>query len=116
MDISGQKQLKRPWLPKSWEGKRAVIFSASAILWGILLPFIPFPEWIINFWWTQAFFGGPPRILILFVLLILGFYYQRQAVFKIKDRTILVMVLFVIFCLIAAFWILFIIGEFVFSH
>ena len=117
MDIGTQQpqKLKRPWLPKSREGKKALIFSALTVAWGILFPIIPFPRCMIGKCWTVAF-GGLSRVLLLFVLLIFGFRYLYKTIFKIKDRAISVMILFVLFCLIAAFWIMFAIGEIFYPH
>ena len=116
MDVQQTQKQKRPWLPQSREGKRATVFSALAVLWGIFMPIVPFPEWMINLWWAHVLFGGPPRILLLLVILILGTLYLYKAVFKVKDRAILVLIFFVLFCLVAAFWVFFIIGEFAFPH
>ncbi len=116
MEHTNTQKVKRPWLPKSREGKKALIFSALAVVWGILMPIIPFPRWMRDSWGWQIAFGGPPRILLLLVLLIFGFRYLHKAIFKIKDRAILVMILFLLFCLVAAFWIMFFIGEIVSPH
>jgi len=114
MDDQQLQKPKKPWLPKSREGKRATVFSALAILWGILLPAIPSPEWMRG--GLAGGINGLARVLILVVLLVLSFIYLHKAIFKIKDRAILVLILFCLFCLIAAFWLLFFIGEFVYPH
>lgn len=113
-DNNKQEKQKRPWLPKSKDGKRAVIFSALAIVWGILMPLIPSPEWMRG--GLAGGINGLSRVLVLFVLLVLGFYYQRKAVFKIKDRSLLVLILFGLFCLVAGFWLMFAIGEVIYPH
>lgn len=116
MDTQQPKKIKRPWFPKSKEGKKALILSALAVAWGILLPMIPYPQQWISVVWAEILFGGLSRVLLLFVLLIIGFRYLHKAIFKIKDRAISVMIMFVLFCLIAAFWIMFALGEIFFPH
>jgi hypothetical protein len=59
---------------------------------------------------------GPVRILMLFVFAVYSFIYSSKAIFKEKDRSVLGWICFGFLCLIAAFWTLFIIGEFAFPH
>jgi len=106
---------KRRWLPESKEGRQAIIISALAVAWGILMPVITFGP--IRIAGLEFFLlGGFERVLMELVLAVLGFYYLYKAIFKIKDRAWLVMILFAFFCLIAGFWILFAIGEVLFPH
>jgi hypothetical protein len=115
-----KRQVKNiSWFPKSEIGKKALQHSVFAVLWGVLLPVIPFPSYILDApaspflkSFIIIFIGGPMRMLILLVLVILAFTNSTKALFKIKDRSILGWIWFGILCIIAVFWLFFMVGEF----
>jgi hypothetical protein len=104
------------FLPRTKEGKRAVIFAAIAVAWGILIPILPFPRDWIEVVHLQILFGGMSRMIILAILSGVGAVYLQKAIFKAKDRSVLVIILGVLFAVIVGFWLLFVIGEIVFPH
>jgi hypothetical protein len=107
------------WLPKTLIGKKALRFALFTVLWGILIPAIPFPSFLTGSPYeiiTIILFGPPIRLLILVILAVMSFIYSVRALFKEKDRSILGWICFGFLCLIAAFWTLFIIGEFTVPH
>jgi hypothetical protein len=109
------KKEKRKWLPVTPIGKKALWFSLAVVIWGILMPMIPFPEsWRENV--IGGIVGGASRVVILIALIILALKYLIKALFKEKDRSILGWICFGFFCFVAGFWTLFIIGEFTFPH
>jgi hypothetical protein len=81
-----------------------------------MLPILPFPQEWIPVAYLQVLFGGMTRVIILAVFSALGAAYLQKAIFKAKDRSVLVIILGVLFAVIVGFWLLFVIGEIVFPH
>lgn len=93
-----------------------MIFGLIAVAWGILMPILPFPRDWIPVAYLQVLFGGMSRMIILAILSAVGAAYLQKALFKVKDRSVSVIILGVIFAVIIGFWILFAVGEVVFPH
>jgi uncharacterized membrane protein (DUF485 family) len=107
------------WLPKTLIGKKALRFALFTVLWGILIPTIPFPSFLMGSSYETVaiiLFGPPIRLLILVILAVMSFIYSKRALFKEKDRSVLGWICFSFLCLTAAFWTFFIIGEFTVPH
>lgn len=103
---------KRKWLPQSKDGKKALGFCLAAIIWGLLLPFIPKIGRLI----IGAAGSGLITLSIEVILVILGLIFSIKAIFKEKDRSVLNIIVFVLFCIVGGFWLLFAIGEIVSPH
>jgi len=103
---------KRNWLPTTKDGKTAVALCLAAIIWGLLLPFIP----KISRGIIRAAGSGLITMSIEVILVILGLIFSIKAIFKVKERAILSILIFVIFCVIGGFWLMFAIGEIVSPH
>ena len=50
------------------------------------------------------------------ILSVVAFYFSYRAIFKNKDRAVLTIAAFCILCLVAGFWLIFMVGELVFPH
>ncbi|MDD5342501.1 MAG: hypothetical protein PHH01_00745 [Patescibacteria group bacterium] len=104
-------QPKRKWLPQTKEGKKALIFGTLTIVWGLL--FISLAGFVSRLFRMP---GGFLSVLVEIMLFIFGLYYSLKAIFKIKERAILNLIIFILFCVVGGFWLLFAIGEILFPH
>jgi len=102
---------ERKWLPQTKEGKRALIFGVITIVWGLL--FISLSNLIHLF---RIPLGGSIFLLAEIVLFIFALYYSIKAIFKIKERNILNIIIFILFCIVGGFWVLFVLGEIIVPH
>ena len=107
-----EKFKERKWLPQTKEGKRAIIFGVITITWGLL--FIPMVNLFRRFIHVPV--AGSSGLWLEIVFFIFGFYYSIKAIFKIKERTSLNIVVFILLCLVGSFWLLFALGELIFPH
>ena len=103
---------KRKWLPQTKEGKKALIFGVIAIAWGLL--FIPLVSLFRRFIHIPV--AGSSGLLAEIVLFIFGLYYSIKTIFKIKERAILNIIVFILFCLVGGFWVIFALGEVLVPH
>lgn len=101
----------RKWLPQTKEGKRALIFGIITIVWGLL--FISLASLTARLFRIP---GGFFSVLLEIVFFIFGLYYSIKAIFKIKERNILNLIIFVLFCLVGGFWMVFALAEIIFPH
>ena len=100
---------KRKWVPTTRDGKKALAFCLAAIVWGILMPLIPFPESLRGD--TAGAISGGVVIGIEILLAILGLLFSIRAIFKAKDRSVLSIAVFIMFCIVVGFWLFFAIGN-----
>jgi hypothetical protein len=107
-----QQANKRQWFPLSKDGKAALWFCLLAIIWGVSMPFIP-----------QAAQGGVSgtisgfiTVSIALTLTIIGLIYSIRAIFRSKEKAVVTKLLFVVFCIVTGFWVLFALGEVLVSH
>ena len=103
---------KRKWLPQTKEGKKALIFGTITIAWGLL--FIPLNEFFRRF--VHVPVAGSSGLWLEIVLFIFALYYGIKVIFRIKERAILNIIIFILFCLVGGFWLLFAFGEVIFPH
>ncbi|MFA5070322.1 MAG: hypothetical protein WC528_03490 [Patescibacteria group bacterium] len=101
----------RKWLPQTKEGKRALIFGIITIVWGLL--FVSLGNLTARLFRIP---GGFFSVLLEIVFFIFGLYYSIKAIFKIKERTILNIIVFILLCLVGGFWLMFALGEIIFPH
>ena len=109
---SNPEKPKKEWRPQTKEGKRALIFGIITIVWGLL--FIPLVSLFRRF--VHVPVAGSSGLWLEIVLFIFGLYYSVRTIFKIKERTTLNIVIFILLCLVGGFWLLFALGEIISPH
>ena len=97
---------KRNWLPQTITAKWAVGFALVTIVLGVLLPTLTSVPGVVGFR------GVTMEIILTIVSLVLSI----KAIFREKDRSILTLVIFILFCLVGGFWLLFVLGEVIVPH
>lgn len=109
-----ERDIKRKWLPESKNAKIALRFCAAAVVWGILMPFIPFPQFAIG--GLRGLFSGLVVISIEVILIITAWFFSYKAIFKEKEGSVITLLIFGLFCLVGGFWLLFALGEILVPH
>jgi hypothetical protein len=108
------EQLKpaREPMPKTKEGKMALTFGIIAIAWGVLL----IPAGRIFRGILHLRMSSIPMVVVEIALFIVALYLSIRAIFKVKDKSMWNLVVFVILCVVGGFWVLFAGGEMLFPH
>ena len=97
-------------------GKKAVWLCGLAVLYGIVMPFIFAPfRWLMDRGVGGSWLGIP-TVAIELVLIIAALRPAYCLLCKIKSKAIVAIVVVILYCLIAIFWTLFLIGEIFTTH
>ncbi len=106
------EKTKKAWWPTSKRGKNALLLLVICFC---LIGFIPMIPTISDIRIIRIITSFIPFLLFV-VLSIMGLIYSGKAFFKHKDRAILLLIAFILYCLLCALILIFIIGEFLFPH
>jgi hypothetical protein len=99
--INEKSKPKRNWFPQTKTAKWAVGFALATIVLGVLLPSLT----------SLPFVGGREAVITEIILTIVSLVLSIKAIFGQKDRSILLLIIFVLLCLIGGFWLFFAVGE-----
>jgi len=101
-------------LPETKTGRAAVWLAAAAIVLGMMLPISYWMQLAARSDWLTAI--GPYLILAAASSLVLSLILSAVAIYGFKDRTPILTLLFTLISIMAGFFAIMLLGEFIFPH